>query len=151
MKGENWFIGVIFIVIGLSFLGFGVAITTDTFSSYVNRTAKAEGTVVGVKTHRLWEGSTSLPMVRFVTEGGRSIEFTSHTGSDLLQALRLRPSWKDRIGKSVTVRYDSADPTDARIDSFFQLWGGIEFPLIGGLLTFFGVRLLRSRSPVSPA
>jgi hypothetical protein len=130
MKGEVRFLGVIFTVLGLAILAFGVYFIFDTIS-FVNRSATtAEGTVVEVERKFLREGTIIVPTVTFVTEEGRSIVFTSNTG---------RGGWKDRIGESVTVRYDPADPTNAKIDSFYQLWGlSAIFFGIGGMFIVFG-------------
>ena len=60
--------------------------------------------------------------MRFVTPAGEAVEFTGSVGSS--------PAAFE-VGEAVAVLYDPADPQDARIDSFFQLWFG---PLILGFL-----------------
>ena len=121
----------IFTVAGLALLAFGVISIPGTISLVIN-SEMTEGTVVGVSQHQQMEGGpTYAPTVTFVTKDGRSIRFTSNVSSG---------SWKDRIGESVTVRYDPADPTNARIDSLFQLWGRSIIPIALGLAFIFGIR-----------
>ena len=131
MKKEDRSLDWIPMVIGLGFLAFGVLfIITENIGNSVNRTAIAEGTVVGEKVKLVGENNVSLPTVTFVTEGGRSIVFTSNTSGG-------------EIGESVTVRYDPADPIDARIDSFSHMWFvPAIFIVVGGILTFRGIRRL---------
>ena len=117
-------------VIGLAMLAFGVLSIPGNIN-FVNTSATTEGTEVGVKSKFTGEDNIILPTVTFVPEGGRSIVFTSNTGGQ---------QWMFRIGESVTVRYDPADPTNARMDSFFQLWGSSAIPiLIGGAFIFFSI------------
>ena len=131
-KDESW--GWVTMVIGLGFLAFGVLDVADTFNTFADRTSRTEGAVVGEKFQAVEEGTIRLPVVSFVTEAGRSIVFTSNSG------------WgSDRIGASVPVRYDPTDPTDARVDSPPHLWGGLIFPLVGGLMIFFNLRGRRRR------
>ena len=136
MKDEDRYWNWGLIVIGLGFLAFGViSFITDTIGTYAIRTATAEGTVVGEKFHSTDEGRIRLPVVAFVTGGGQSIEFTSNTGGR-----------GDEIGDSVTVRYDPAQPTNAKIYSFFHIWNGAIFwTVVGGIMIFIGFRQLRSR------
>ena len=139
MKVADW----IFAVAGLAMLAFGVLSIPFTIMGFVDRSATTEGTVVGVNSKFAGEGNLYLPTVRFVTEDGRSIVFTSNTGEDV---------WTDRIGESVTVRYDPADPTNARIDSFFQLWGGSIIPIvIGGGFIIFGSGMFSRNRDEHPA
>ena len=75
------------------------------------------------------EDNGVFPVVTFVTDRGRTIEFTSNTSGG-------------RIGESVTVRYDPDDPTDARIAGFSCMFVPAIFIVVGGILTFFGIRRL---------
>ena len=135
------FLYSIFAVVGLATLAFGVLSIPFTIMGFVDRSATTEGTVVGVEINNHMEGISYFPTVRFVTEDGRSIVFTSNTSGE----------WKDRIGESVTVRYDPADPINAKIDSFFQLWGlSVTLLVLGGAFTFVGIRGLRGKLVGSP-
>jgi hypothetical protein len=79
------------------------------------------------------------PRVRFVTQSGDVLEFTSSNGT--------RPPAFE-VGEAVSVLYDPAAPGNARINSFFQLWllpiilGGIgsAFAAIGGAGLIVGGR-----------
>ena len=122
---------IIFTVAGLASIAFGIYSIPGTISLVIN-SETTEGTVVDVSQRPQMEGGpTYAPTVTFVTKDGRSIKFTSNVSSG---------SWKDRIGESVTVRYDLADPANARIDSLSQLWGGSIIPIGLGLAFVFGSR-----------
>ena len=135
---------IVFTVAGLALLAIGVISIPGTIS-FVNRSVVTQGTVVGVESEFAGEGNVYLPTVRFITQDGQSIVFTSSTGED---------AYLSRIGESVTVRYVPADPTDARIDSFLQLWGGLIIPaVIGGVFILWPGGMynrLRDTSPGSP-
>jgi hypothetical protein len=80
----------------------------------------ATGTVVADRTKReLTVSSTSVrysvthsPIVEYTPEGGSLVQFKS----------KLWSSGSDRVGDEVPVLYDREDPTDARIDGFFENW-----------------------------
>ena len=134
----------LFAVIGLALLGGGV------YSALETRHDIAVGVTAGGTVTDLVAGSDSdgdtvyYPHVRFVTESGDAIEFTSSIGA--------RPPDFD-VGESVSVLYDPAFPGNARIDSFFQLWFstlifagmGVVFAAIGGA----GL-MVRARAKVRP-
>ena len=54
------------------------------------------------------------PLVSFITEGGRSVEFTSSQEGNASAYL---------IGSSVSVLYSPANADEARINGFFAIWG----------------------------
>ena len=58
---------------------------------------------------------TYAPVVRFITEDGRSIEFTSKAGTN-------PPRYSE--GETVEVLYSSSSPEKARINDFSSLWMG---------------------------
>ena len=122
-----------FTVAGLAMLAFGVLSIPFTIMGSLDRSAMTKGTVVGVKMHPTLDDTLYLPKVTFVPKGGgRSIEFTSKTGTD---------GWKNRVGESVAVRYDPADLTNAKIDSIGQTYG-LSFTTIvlGAVFLFIGLR-----------
>ena len=84
----------------------------------------ATGTVVELTTQVTPSSSIICPVVEFSIASGEKIRFTSEFGA--------RPA-KHRIGQSVNVRYDSADPQKAEIESTMTLW---LMPLI---LAFMGI------------
>ena len=91
------------------------------------------------------------PRVRFVTQSGDVIEFTSSSGTS-------PPAFE--VGEAVSVLYEPTSPGNARINSFFQLWllpiilGGMGsvFGIIGGAgLIFGGSTRIRAGSPAPAA
>jgi nitrate reductase NapE component len=86
----------------------------------------ATGTVVELVHRNTTDGYTGIfcPVVEFSTPSGERIRFTSDFGS--------RPA-SHKIGQSVRVRYDAADPQKAEIESGLTTW---LTPLI---LAFMGV------------
>ena len=75
----------------------------------------------------------SHPVVRFVTQDGRTVEFESQVGSNLSPG----------VGQDVTVIYDPLNPNDARISSFMMLWALPSiFTVLGAFLLVPGVLLL---------
>ncbi len=83
----------------------------------------ATGTVVELTTQATARGSIICPVVEFTASSGEKVRFTSEFGS--------RPAGH-KIGQSVNVRYDAADPQKAEIESAMNLW------LIPLILVFMG-------------
>jgi len=65
------------------------------------------------------------PVFQFQTAKGDSITITSDIASS-------PPSFSE--GQSVLIRYDPTNPSDAKIHSFFQTWGGCVIPAWVGIL-----------------
>jgi len=82
------------------------------------------GTVVELTTQVTQRGSMLCPVVEFTTLTGAQIRFTSEFGS--------RPAGH-KIGQSVNIRYDAADPQKAEIESPMNRW------LVPLILVFMGV------------
>lgn len=108
------FFTAIFLVIGLGLLGGGAYSGVST-SDFLGNAVSAPGVVIDLEAR--WDsddgGYTYYPRVWFATEGGRPYEFTGDGGSS--------PASFD-VGEEVRVLFDPADPSQARIDSFMQLW-----------------------------
>jgi hypothetical protein len=122
------FISIVFAVIGLGLLLGALALGVNT-RKFIATAKHAEGTVTELIQKRdSDDGSiTFTPIVRFETDGGASVSFTSSFSSN-------PPSYS--VGETVGVLYAPDDPNDARINGFGSLWLG---PLIlGGLGTVFG-------------
>ena len=126
-------------VVGAVFVFHGLRVFGRT-RRFVAVSASAKGTVtdsVG-RWHRNpgdTPGSSRLshPVVRFVTQEGRTVEFESQVGSNLSPG----------IGQEVTVIYDPLNPQDARISSFMMLWAlPAVFTVLGVLLLVPGALLL---------
>ena len=86
----------------------------------------ATGTVVELTSRITASGRASMicPVVEFAAPSGEKIRFTSDFGS-------LPASHK--VGQSVNVRYDPADPHKAEIESKANIW------LVPVILVFMGV------------
>jgi len=82
------------------------------------------GTVVELTAQVTQRGSMLCPVVEFTTLTGAQIRFTSEFGS--------RPAGH-KIGQSVNIRYDAADPQKAEIESPMNRW------LVPLILVFMGV------------
>jgi hypothetical protein len=117
---------------GFTVLGIGLILVAlyllQITRTFLAEASRANGTVIELVRSRSSDSNTYAPVVRFVTEAGESIEFTSDTSSN-------PPSYSE--GESVEVLYRTAAPRAARINGFFSLWLG---PIIaGGLGTVFGL------------
>jgi len=101
--------------------------------NFVSDSLTSDGTVIAL----VYDGDAAYPTVRFRTQAGETIEFTSNAGS-------YPPSFHE--GELVKIHYNPADPYDAQIDSFFSLWGFVVIPGILGLvfsaipIVIYGIR-----------
>jgi hypothetical protein len=135
-------ISVAFSVIGLGMLVGSFFIFSST-SRFIAGAVEAEGQVVALDRSRSSSSSgssstTYRPVVEFISSKGKRIEFTSNVGSN-------PPS--HRVGESVRVLYDPANPDSARIESFFQLWFVfIIFFVLGLLLAAIGLTMILMRA-----
>ncbi len=143
MKALRW-IATIFAVIGLGLLVGGGYLVYRT-QVFLSTAASAPGVVTGlVRSQDSDGGSTYRPEVRFVASTGDTVDFVGSVGSS--------PPAYDR-GEAVTVRYDPANPHDARLEGFFDLWFapgllgllGTIFTAVGGGILGFQVRAARRR------
>jgi len=105
---------------------FAVALLVAAHTVYFMRSAvHAQGEVIEllhVESDDDGDG-TWKPRVRFRTAAGETIDFESSTSSN-------PPSYE--VGEAVRVLHAPGDPRNARIDSFFSLWGmSIVFGAIG--------------------
>ena len=133
----------LFSAIGLGML-VGSFLLYQNTASFLTNAIKAEGVVVNLVASRSSDSTTYRPTVRFKTIEGSMVEFTSSTGSN--------PASYSR-GEKVTVLYLPQQPDEARIDSFFSLWGGATivgglgsvFFLIGFGMIIYGVRKQRKK------
>jgi len=132
----------LFAVLGAGMLiGAGVSLVHT--RSFLAQAGRTQGTVValqarhssktstnGTNTSDTGDSVTFAPLVRF-SHVGQVIDFTGASSSN-------PPNY--RIGETVPVLFLEANPSSARIDSFFPVWGatvilgslGSVFFLIGG-------------------
>ncbi len=117
-------------------LGVVCAVLVVRTQEFLSDSSSASGEVIGLVSRQSCDededGSNRscttvyAPRVRFTTGDGRQVVFVSGTASS-------PPSHRE--GDRVDVRYRSANPMDARIDSFIDIWiGGL---VTGGLALFF--------------
>ena len=92
--------------------------TQRTMQSRVQTT----GTVVALAAKPGNRRNIYCPVVEFTTPAGEKIQFTSEFGSN--------PA-SDKVGDVVRVRYDSADPQKAEVESDMTTWLG---PLVFGCM-----------------
>ncbi|GHO85830.1 DUF3592 domain-containing protein [Dictyobacter formicarum] len=123
-------VGLIFFLVGLIF---GIVAIVFWFSSqsFLGGTVSATGQIVSCRystnsssNHVATANSTCRPDVRFTTQSGQEITFTSSISSSTYNK-----------GDNVPVLYHPNHPGDARIADFVSLW---LFPLIfGGMGALF--------------
>jgi hypothetical protein len=115
----------VFAILGAGMLVGAGAMRANT-RSFLAHASAAQGTVVALQSKRSSDGSTTYsPVVRF-KHGAQLIEFTSQTSSS-------PPGY--HVGETVPVRYLETNPYDAKLDSYFSLWGGAL--IVGGLGAVF--------------
>ena len=121
-------IAYLFLAVGLAMLA-GAAYWASRVDQFVRTASRAPGTVIELK--HPGGSSSYYPVVRYRTAAGEEITFRSSVGSH-------PPSYA--VGETVEVLYRESDPNEARIRSFFALWGapaivasiGAVFALVGG-------------------
>jgi Protein of unknown function (DUF3592) len=128
------------------FLAFGILMLVGTAAIVVNRekflhrAVTVQGTIVGNDLRYDSRGSgTYYPQFAFITRDGQPIIGNSNAGSN-------PPSFS--AGEAVTVYYDPANPHDAKISSFAQLWmGALILGFLGVVFTGvgFAIRLYGNR------
>ena len=108
-----------FLLMGLCFGVSAFALLGGALWAYFKQQRQMEsrvaevGTVVELATQATARGSIICPIVEFTASSGEKIRFTSEFGS--------RPAGH-KIGQSVKVRYDTANPQTAEIESAMNLW-----------------------------
>jgi hypothetical protein len=139
----------VFFCAGISLLITAVWVFEET-ARFVARSRIATGTVMDLSLTRSIsrQGTPNTiyyPVVQFRTEGGSVIEFRSNLGSN-------PPS--HRKGENVPVRYDPADPQEARIDTPASIWfvtwilGGLGGVFTSIPLALFAIRRQRARREI---
>lgn len=121
----DWMLGPIFAVIGFALLGAATWMFLRT-RAFIEQAMTTVGVVVELveETRSGRDGNETYfyPVVRFQPASGDEIQFRSNVGSN--------PAGY-RQGEQVPVLYDPAQPAEARIRSFFQLW---LLPLVLGFI-----------------
>lgn len=116
----------VFSIVGLVMLIGAYSIYNHT-QNFLSTATISKGTVTELIRSYSSDSVTYAPTVRFKTQNGQSIEFTSSSSSN-------PPSYSR--GETVEVLYQPDAPNRAKINGFFDLWGGAI--ILAGLgLVFF--------------
>lgn len=123
--------GPIMVIIGGAIAYFGWTQRLDS-QSFVDDALTAVGRVVQVDTVRDSDGDALFkPVIEFSTASGEVVEFRSNTGSN--------PPKYD-VGDEVELFYDADLPTNARLNTFTELWLFSTIMLaFGGIFVLAGV------------
>lgn len=143
--GALLLVGVLFVLIGIAVLISG-AVAAVKQSRKTARGVGATGTVVDLVSRVFNPGSAGVhcPVVDFTTATGQAVRFESQFGT--------MPA-SHRVGQSIAVRYDPADPHKAEVDSATANWFvpgctiamGLLFLLMGLVFVVIGIALLANQ------
>ena len=123
------------LVVGPCFLALALGFALHT-SGFLHSSVSATGTVVSLAPKQGGNGVTFAPVFTFAA-AGRSYMVTADVASN-------PPAF--RVGQSVPVLYQTADPGHAKIASFGQLWlVAVIFGVMGAFMTAIGYALLQSK------
>lgn len=131
----------LFSIVGVALLVGALFVYKNT-SDFLLDAVSAQGTIIDLVQSTNSESVSYHPIVKFIDADGQVVEFTSSTGGSASSY---------PLGDLVEVLYLPHDVKDARIKSFFALWGasvlmaalGAGFVLIGAIIFLFG--MLRGR------
>lgn len=131
-SGRKWIgiTGIVMTIPGLIFLGLGI---WQYFSarSFVNEGVTTQGRIVEMRTVSGNDGVMFSPV--FAYEDGRGGRYLKESSTANYPA-------KYKPGDTVKVIYQPDDPIDAKIYSFFGIWGvAAIFLIIGGVFLFLGL------------
>ncbi len=139
------FVGLVFLVIGTAVLIAGIAAVVKQKRKSAQGTP-ATGTVVNLVKKPFSPGSAGVycPVVQFFTNTGQQTQFESDFGT--------MPA-SHRVGQTVAVRYDPANPQTAEVDSATANWFvpgctivmGVVFLAMGLVFMVIGIVVLVSQ------
>jgi hypothetical protein len=142
--GALLLVGLLFVLIGVAVLIGGVVAAVKQGRKSARGVA-ATGTVVDLVKRVFNPGSAGVycPVVDFATATGQRVRFESQFGT--------MPA-SHRVGQSVAVRYDPADPQKAEVDSVTANWFvpgctiamGLGFLVMGVVFVVMGILVLAS-------
>jgi len=133
-KMLNIIIGVL-VVIGAVLSGASYYFYTST-TEFLETAKRTEGIVVKLLQEQDGENNSTTyrPVFEFTDESGKDHVIESGTSSN-------PPAFKK--GETVEILYAPASPEDAKINSFFSLWGiSLIFGIVGGFFLAFGAVFL---------
>jgi hypothetical protein len=103
----------LFSLVGLVML-VGAFYSYNSTAAFLKEAATAEGIVVELLLSRSSDSISYRPLVQFTAQSGRVVEFAPSAGSNPARYAE---------GEQVEVLYQTAQPSDAKINDFFSLWG----------------------------
>jgi len=125
----------VFFLGGLLFLTVAITSAKNT-RMFVGEASAAHGTVIDMVARQSSDSTTYAPVVRFETEEGETVEFTSNTSSE-------PPSYVK--GERVEILYRPLAPHDARINDFGSLWASpLMFGTAGSIFFLIGAGVIVS-------
>jgi Protein of unknown function (DUF3592) len=144
--------GVVSLAVALGVL-VAAMVTWNTTNNFVQNAVSVPGTVTGLAQERDDHNESTLyaPVFAFTTQDGRTQSVTSGVYSHPADY---------HVGDRVTVLYNPAEPSSARIDSFWQTWFlpaflavmGACLGLMATIFLFVGRRrMARQAAPAVPA
>jgi uncharacterized membrane protein len=143
--GALLLVGLVFIIIGLAVLISGIIAAVKQKRKSA-RGVPATGTVVDLVRKTFNPGSAGVycPVVQFTTGAGQLIRFESGFGT--------MPA-SHRVGQTIAVRYDLANPQSAEVDSATANWFvpgctiamGLFFLAMGLAFVVIGILMLASQ------
>ena len=143
--GALLLVGVLFTLIGVAVL-IGGAVAAVKQARKSGRGVTATGTVVDLVSRVFNPGSAGVycPVVDFTTATGQPVRFESQFGT--------MPA-SHRVGQSIAVRYDPADPQKAEVDSATANWFvpgctiamGLLFLVMGLVFVVIGIVVLANQ------
>jgi Protein of unknown function (DUF3592) len=113
----------VFLIVGSCAVVYSLVSIAQT-SAFIRRSVEVDGEVIQLERSQDRDryGYTYAPVFTFTAMDGSMHTVTSDVGSS-------PPGFS--IGDSVRVRYDPANPENARIHSFVQIWGS---PILSGVI-----------------
>ncbi|MDR6983691.1 hypothetical protein J2X32_002327 [Rheinheimera pacifica] len=129
----------LFTLVGVAMLA-GAFFVYNSTSAFLKDAATAEGIVVELLVSRTSDSISYRPLVEFTAQNGQVIEFAPTAGSNPARYAQ---------GEQVEVLYQTARPSDAKINDFFSLWGvalilaamGAVFFLVGaGIIVYIALK-----------
>ena len=143
--GALLLIGVLFVLIGIAVLIGGIVGAVKQVRKS-GRGVEATGTVVDLVKRIFNPGGAGVycPVVDFTTASGQTVRFESQFGT--------MPA-SHRVGQSIPVRYDPAEPQKAEVDSATANWFvpgctigmGLMFLLMGLVFVVIGIAVLANQ------
>jgi len=126
-KASELLKGIVITILGGAIFGGGVYLSQEKIEFYTQST-QTEGTVIAIDSRRSGSTNYYYPVVSFESEDGNTYSISSETGTSA--------PYDYETGEKINIRYIKENPQNAKIDSFFELWGMSTILLAVGLVLF---------------